>query len=227
MIIRAGEPMIRLQAAIQSILFLILLAATLFGAAGQIAVFEFWAYLAIVAAASLLALIILDTDLIKERMRVAGRRVELHFYPVMVLLFCHWATAGFDRGRLHVGDTVPAVMAAIALGLYAAAWLVWIWAMHVNRFFSSTPRIQAERGHQLITSGPYRFVRHPGYAAAFVAALVSGIGLGSWLATLFAPVAIAMLLWRTTVEDRLLRDKLPGYDEYAKRVRYRLFPGIW
>jgi protein-S-isoprenylcysteine O-methyltransferase Ste14 len=97
----------------------------------------------------------------------------------------------------------------------------------VNRFFSSIPRIQSERGHTVISTGPYRFVRHPGYTAGLLAAITSGIALGSWISTFIAPIALALLVWRTIVEDRMLQRDLPGYGDYAARVPYRLVPGIW
>jgi protein-S-isoprenylcysteine O-methyltransferase Ste14 len=80
----------------------------------------------------------------------------------------HWAVAGVDRGRLHASDTVPAALEVVALVLFALAWLGIFWAMQVNRFFSSIPRIQAERA--VVTRGPYDYVRHPGYTFAILAA---------------------------------------------------------
>jgi protein-S-isoprenylcysteine O-methyltransferase Ste14 len=99
--------------------------------------------------------------------------------------------------------------------------------MNVNRYFSSIPRIQSERGHQLISGGPYRFVRHPGYLTALVAATASGIALGSWLSTIIVPLAVVGIVRRTVVEERLLSHGLPGYADFAARIRYRLVPGIW
>ncbi len=142
-------------------------------------------------------------------------------------MFVHWTVAGLDRGRLHLSDTVPPGLEAVALALFALAWIVFVWAMYVNRFFSSIPRIQSERGHAVITTGPYRFVRHPGYTAALLAAVTSGLALGSWISTFIAPIALVGLVWRTMVEDRMLQSDLPGYADYAARVRYRLVPGIW
>jgi protein-S-isoprenylcysteine O-methyltransferase Ste14 len=141
--------------------------------------------------------------------------------------FLHWAVAGLDRGHLHLSKTVPPGVEAVALALFTLAWIVFVWAMYVNRFFSSIPRIQSERGHSVITSGPYCFVRHPGYTAALLAAVTSGIALGSWISTFIAPIALVLLLWRTIVEDRMLQSDLPGYADYAARIRYRLVPGIW
>jgi protein-S-isoprenylcysteine O-methyltransferase Ste14 len=204
-----------------------MLAATLFGTAGRFDIIEFWVYTAIVAAVSALSLTILDTDLMQERMRPGGRRVGRHFLPLIIIIFLHWAVAGLDRGNLHLSDEVKPILEVIALVLFALAWIAFVWAMYVNRFFSSIPRIQSERGHTVISTGPYRFVRHPGYTAALLAAVTSGIALGSWIPTFIAPIALALLVWRTMVEDRLLRRDLPGYADYAARVRYRLVPGVW
>jgi protein-S-isoprenylcysteine O-methyltransferase Ste14 len=218
---------IRLQASVQSLVFVIMLAATLFGTAGRFDIIEFWAYLAIVAAVSALSLTILDTDLMQERMRPGGRRVGWRFLPLIIVVFLHWAVAGLDRGHLHLSDEVKPVLEVMALVLFALAWIVFVWAMYVNRFFSSIPRIQSERGHTVISAGPYRFVRHPGYTAALLAAVTSGIALGSWISTFIAPIALALLVWRAIVEDRMLQRDLRGYADYAARVQYRLVPGIW
>jgi protein-S-isoprenylcysteine O-methyltransferase Ste14 len=135
--------------------------------------------------------------------------------------------AGLDRGHLHLSDTVTPSLKVVALVLFALAWIALVWAMSVNRFFSSIPRIQSERGHTVISTSPYRFVRHPGYTAALLAAVTSGIALGSWISTFIAPIALVLLVWRTVVEDRMLQRDLPGYADYAVHVRYRLVPGIW
>ena len=218
---------IRLRASVQSLVFVVIQAATLFGAAGRIDIVEFWVYVAILAAVSALSLTLLDPDLMQERMRPGGRRVGLRFLPIIIVMFVHWTVAGLDRGRLHLSGTVPPGLEAVALALFALAWIVFVWAMYVNRFFSSIPRIQSERGHAVITTGPYRFVRHPGYTAALLAAVTSGLALGSWISTFIAPIALVGLVWRTMVEDRMLQSDLPGYADYAARVRYRLVPGIW
>ena len=218
---------IRTRALLQTLIFLIVMGATLFGSAGRLNIPTFWLYLAIIAVVSILALVILDPDLMQERMRPGGQNVRARFLPAIALLFLHWAVAGFDRGRLHISDNIPGLLRITALVLFALSWLVFLWAMHVNRFFSSIPRIQFERGHQVINAGPYRFVRHPGYTAASLAAATSGIALCSWLSTFIAPVAIALLVRRTIIEDRLLQSELPGYADYASQVRYRLIPGLW
>ena len=98
-------------------------------------------------------------------------------------------------------------------------------AVVANRFFSTAVRIQADRGHKVITSGPYRFVRHPGYAAFLVVFIVGGPALGSWLAALVGLFQVPLFLRRTAGEDRVLIGQLDGYADYAGRVCYRLIPG--
>jgi protein-S-isoprenylcysteine O-methyltransferase Ste14 len=99
--------------------------------------------------------------------------------------------------------------------------------MRVNRFYSSVVRVQNDRGHSVIDAGPYRLVRHPGYLATLSAMLSGGMALGSLLAMIPLFGFAAIFIRRTMVEDQLLHDKLPGYAEYACRVRYRPIPGIF
>jgi protein-S-isoprenylcysteine O-methyltransferase Ste14 len=113
-----------------------------------------------------------------------------------------------------------AVVYALSLGLTG-------WAMITNAFFSTAVRIQADRGQQVCRSGPYHFVRHPGYVGFFFQALSVPILLGSLWALLFAIPAGVLMIIRTALEDRLLQEELAGYKEYTQEVRYRLLPGVW
>jgi len=99
--------------------------------------------------------------------------------------------------------------------------------MASNKFFSTIVRIQKERGHTVQTGGPYRFVRHPGYASLLVSYLMIPIALGSLWAVIPAFVLVINLFVRTALEDRTLQNELEGYKNYAARVRYRFLPGIW
>jgi protein-S-isoprenylcysteine O-methyltransferase Ste14 len=101
------------------------------------------------------------------------------------------------------------------------------WAMIVNAYFSTAVRIQRERGHTVCRTGPYRFVRHPGYVGYMLQSLGIPLLLGSWWALLPGVTAMALMIIRTAFEDRMLQAELPGYPEYAREVRYRLVPGIW
>ena len=102
-----------------------------------------------------------------------------------------------------------------------------VWALVENRFFSSTVRIQTDRGHAVCDSGPYRIVRHPGYAGNILPLAGIVLALGSVWTLIPAMVALIIAVIRTTLEDRTLQDELPGYRDYAQRVRYRLIPGIF
>jgi protein-S-isoprenylcysteine O-methyltransferase Ste14 len=211
----------------QTLGVVLLVAAVLFGTAGRIDIPIFWFYVGVIAAVSAAALFLIDEDLARERMRPGGRPPSLRLVLISLLCIAHWAIAGLDRGRFHWSDTVPIALRLGAIAVFAAGLSLFIWAMHVNRFFSSVVRIQRERGHHLVTAGPYRWVRHPGYAGALPAIVASGMALCSWLATVAGILGVPLLLWRTIAEDRVLRAELPGYENYVRQVRWRLLPGIW
>jgi protein-S-isoprenylcysteine O-methyltransferase Ste14 len=101
------------------------------------------------------------------------------------------------------------------------------WSMVANRNFEPSVRLQAERGHQVASGGPYRFVRHPGYAGLVLQFLALPIALGAWMALIPGLLGVAVFVIRTALEDRTLQDELPGYADYAQQTRYRLIPGIW
>jgi protein-S-isoprenylcysteine O-methyltransferase Ste14 len=211
---------------IRTVITLALLAAALFLPAGTLGVPEFWLYLAINAAVMAAGLLWLPPDLLEERMRPGGKEMNAAYIPVFLVPLAHWITAGLDH-RFHWTDSVPFPLQAAAFAVIALSFALFFWGMMVNRFFSSVPRIQSERGHHVITSGPYRFVRHPGYIAAVAVVLASGPALGSWLSALVFTPALPMLLYRTLKEDAQLKNELPGYREYAERVRWRWAPGVW
>jgi protein-S-isoprenylcysteine O-methyltransferase Ste14 len=206
---------------------LLLVAGVLFGAAGRLDIPMFWLYLAVLAGVCIASLLLIDEDLAQERMRPGGEPLDLRLWLAFLLCIAHWAIAGFDRGRFHWSDNVPLALRLAAIIVFASGLSLLVWAMHVNRFFSSVVRIQRERGHQVVTSGPYRWVRHPGYAGAIPAVVASGMALCSWLATAIGALGVPLLIWRTIIEDRTLRAELPGYAEYAQQVRWRLLPGVW
>ena len=217
-----------LSIVVQSILFVVLVAVALFAAAGTVAIVGFWIYVAIYFAAFVVSLAILDPDLLRERMRPGGQRLPNALRFFTVILFAHWIVAGLDRGRFHWSDTVPDWLQAAGLIATAAGYAFALWAMRINRFFSSVVRIQSDRGQHVITTGPYAFVRHPGYLAGFVIILASGIALGSWLAELVLVIpCIPGLIYRAVTEDRVLHAELPGYSDYASKVRWRVLPGVW
>jgi protein-S-isoprenylcysteine O-methyltransferase Ste14 len=216
------------SAYVQSSLFLILAAVALFASAGTFAILGFWLYLSIFAAVILASLLALDPSLLRERMRPGGSRPPLGLRLFTIVLFVHWIVTGLDRGRFHWSDSVPAWVQALGLIAVAAGYALCFWAMAVNRFFSSVVRIQTDRGQHVITAGPYACMRHPGYLAGIVIMVTSGPALGSWIAAALLVVAsLPFLLHRAVTEDRVLIAELPGYRRYARRVRWRILPGIW
>ncbi len=216
------------SAYIQAAGFLILAAVALFASAGTVAIAEFWIYLAIFAAIFAASFLGLDPGLLRERMRPGGKKPPIALRLFSLVLFLHWIVAGLDRGRLHWTDTVPAWLQAAGLIAVTAGYALCFWAMRENRFFSSVVRIQSDRGQHVVTTGPYAFIRHPGYLAGILIIVASGVALGSWLATaLLIVLSLPFLLYRAVTEDRMLQAELPGYRDYANRVRWRILPGIW
>jgi protein-S-isoprenylcysteine O-methyltransferase Ste14 len=216
------------SAYIQATLFVALNAVALFAAAGTIRIFDFWVYVAIFATVMAASFAFLDPDLLRERMRPGGQRPPLALRLFTLVLVLHWVVAGLDRGRFHWSDDVPAWLRAAGLVAVAGGYGLAFWAMRVNRFFSSVVRIQSDRGQYVITSGPYRWIRHPGYLAGIIIIVASGIALGSWLATaILIVLSLPFLLYRAITEDQVLQAELPGYRDYAARVRWRVLPGIW
>jgi len=206
-----------------------IIVALLFGSAGRWDLPFFWAFVAVNTAWGVMGLFTVDPGLLEERWHPAVRNREFWFILLvgLPLFLAHLVIAGLDAGRFHWSDPMPPGVRIASLVLLATSWGLTTWAVVVNRFFSPVIRIQLERGHHLVTSGPYQYVRHPGYAGAVVGILSGPLVLGSWWAMAAAlPIAL-MILWRVIAEDRFLHTELAGYVEYAHAVRYRLVPGIW
>lgn len=134
--------------------------------------------------------------------------------------------AGLDA-RLGWSPPFSAPVKLVALVVILAGYAWGSYAMAENRFFSGMVRIQTDRGHHVVSSGPYRWMRHPGYAGALLAYLATPLLLDSRWAFLPAAFITVSLIIRTALEDRALQDELEGYRDYAGRVRYRLVPGVW
>jgi protein-S-isoprenylcysteine O-methyltransferase Ste14 len=134
--------------------------------------------------------------------------------------------AALDEGRFH-WFPVPWWVCATGYVIFLIGMGIVTWAEAVNRFFEVTVRIQTERGHKVIDTGPYAIVRHPGYVAGILICAGAALCLGSLWALIPAGLASALLVLRTRWEDQTLQAELPGYKEYAQRVRSRLVPGVW
>lgn len=122
----------------------------------------------------------------------------------------------------------PVVLALLGAGLIVAGFALTTWGMIVNRNFEFTVRLQEDRGHQVITTGPYQLVRHPGYTGVIISFFIGmPLLLGSLPAFIPALIGALALIVRTALEDRTLQADLPGYQAFTQQTRYRLLPGIW
>ena len=140
--------------------------------------------------------------------------------PVMLLV------AALDM-RFRWLPSVPVLVSIAALIMMAPAAVLTYRAIAVNIFFSSHVRIQADRGHVVVTTGPYQYVRHPGYAGSILFNLLVPVALGSWLALIPGIGTALLLAYRTVKEDRVLMAELQGYVTYTQQVRYKLIPGVF
>jgi len=141
--------------------------------------------------------------------------------PVVVLV-----VTGLDH-RWSWSPVFPSWVSPCAIILLAFGYTLATWAFVVNKFFSGVVRIQHDRGHHVISDGPYRFVRHPGYLGGLFSIIATPILLGSLWGLVPVAVYIGVLVTRTALEDRTLQEELPGYREFSQKTRYRLLPGIW
>lgn len=170
-----------------------------------------------------------NRELIMYRMRVGpGTKTwdwiwTACFGPLFLSIYI---VAGFDAVRFGWTDMSPTWW-WLGLLLHLPGAVLFVWSMGVNPFFEKTVRIQTERGHRVIDSGPYAFVRHPGYLGFIGWGLSVPFLLGSWWALIPAALSVAGIIVRTALEDRTLAEELQGYTAYAERVGYRLLPRVW
>jgi protein-S-isoprenylcysteine O-methyltransferase Ste14 len=206
--------------------------AILFGSAGDLAWRQGWIYMAILWASTILPLFgpfRLDEGLLEERMsrKPDAKRWDRIFVALVgILTLADLLVPGLDH-RYHWTRPLPVWAISLGLGLVIVGTAGLIWSMQVNRFFSTVIRIQKDRGHRVVTQGPYQVVRHPGYAAWSLRTLGVPLLLGSFWAFIPSSLFIATFVVRTTLEDRLLQAELPGYRDYVERVRAKLVPGVW
>ncbi len=203
----------------------------LFGLAGTVAWWNAWAFLGVMLAVGVLSTraIAQSPDLAYERRTAAAQAPPWDRLVVRLTSFALPAVLVLAALEHRIGwlpPVAPAVSVLAFLLMVPAVTLTYR-ALAVNAFFSSHVRIQSDRGHSVVSSGPYGRIRHPGYAGSVVFNLLSPLALGSWAALVPGAFAAALLVWRTAREDRFLRTHLTGYAEYAAQVRHRLVPGLW
>lgn len=220
-----------LRGYIRLLLYILFLAAILFVSYGSLDWASAWVFLGVYVVIILISLVFIDPELIEERshIRPGAKRWDIVLASlVVVFLFpATFIVAGLDSGRYHWSPPFPIWVQLLGLVIYVMGSVITSWAMVVNKFFSTVVRIQADRGHYVITGGPYRYVRHPGYTGAIIVSISIPLILGSLWAFIPALIGDCILVIRTVLEDNTLKKELHGYDEYASRVHYRLIPGVW
>ncbi len=225
-----GRSLFRLLAAWNALVFLAWVAAPL-AVAGRLGWAAGWAHLGAVSVGLLghgAWVAKRNPELRRHRASIGPgtRRWDLAwnvlYWPLMAGIA---VTAGLEARR--GGSPLPPPLFGVGLLLLGAGMALNAWAMAVNPHYEGTVRIQAERGHRVVAAGPYRRVRHPGYLGLVLWAAASPFLLLSVRALAPAALAAAWVVLRTALEDSLLRRELAGYAEYARRVRFRLVPGLW
>jgi protein-S-isoprenylcysteine O-methyltransferase Ste14 len=209
-------------------------AVLLFGAAGTLRWTAAWAFLLLFYGGIVLITLMLarhDPALLAERMKSpvqSGQpRWDQVLMSVFIVLWAVWLPLiGVDAVRRH-WSTMPVLLQWVgAAGVIFGIW-VWYRTFRENTFLVPVVRIQAERSHRVIATGPYRIVRHPMYAGAVVFFVAGALMLGSWWGVGWGLLMSALLALRTALEDRELQRHLVGYPAYAAQVRSRLVPGVW
>jgi protein-S-isoprenylcysteine O-methyltransferase Ste14 len=190
-----------------------------------------WIYVGIVAATLAINLVCLrlwNPELIRRRMRVS--KFSKTWDKVWAVMFGVAMIAIYVVAVMEARDRVSSAPGAawlLGLAIFVPGWALAIWSMVVNPFFEKTVRIQTEHGHRVIDTGPYVYMRHPGYVGFAGWMLSTPLLLASIWAFVPALISVVLLVIRTALEDRTLHEELPGYAEYAARVRFRLIPGVW
>jgi len=206
------------------------LGAFLFISAGRLDWPAAWIYTGIATVDGILLLLLVSPELMRERThpkadakawdRVFARLTGPLGSTVILVV------AGLDK-RFGWSSQVPLAVQVAGLIAFMLGMGLLTWAMAVNNYFSLVVRIQTDRGHTVVTGGPYRYVRHPGYVAGIIFQLGTPLLLGALWALVPAGLTALLLVVRTTLEDRTLLNELEGYWEYAQQTRYRLLPGVW
>jgi protein-S-isoprenylcysteine O-methyltransferase Ste14 len=211
---------------------IVMLAVMLFLAAGTLSWIAGWAMVTVMAgwvAATAIVVMPRYPELLAERTgpKKGAKTWDtalLGVYGVAMMIM--WIVAGLDFRNGWSSGIGPAAQIGALLIVIAAYGLV-VWATGTNAFFSQVVRIQTERGHTVISTGPYRYVRHPAYVGMILVVLGAPILMGSWWALIPGVVSALVVIVRTKLEDQTLQAELPGYVEYTERTRSRLVPGIW
>nr|WP_319537681.1 isoprenylcysteine carboxylmethyltransferase family protein [uncultured Methanospirillum sp.] len=188
-----------------------------------------WLYVLIFLISNSYITLYINPDLSKERTKKHPDSKKWdHYLLIIIFLFgiITWIIAGLDHRFGWSGD-IPVSIQVFSVLMVIFGNVLFAWGILSNTFFSTTVRIQSERGHKVISHGPYRFLRHPGYLGVCSYTIFQCFMLSSVWALVPATVVVTAFVIRTYLEDETLQRELFGYNEYVKEVRFRLIPGVW
>lgn len=216
---------------VQTVVWFGFMGVIIFGAAGTLSYTGGWLYLGEMVAASIifaLNMTRVDPGLMRERLKPPMQKDQpladkLILVPILLLIFAGMGFMAANSARWHASSMPPSVQWA-GCGLLLAALLFMYWTMRTNSFAAPVVKIQKDRSQAVITTGPYAIVRHPLYFGALFYMAATSLVLGSWWGLLTVPVLALLFGIRIGVEEKTLRAGLGGYDDYARRVRWRLIP---
>ena len=218
---------------LQNLIWVVALGALLFVSAGTLHWPAAWVFLATSAVIGIgfgWWLAKTDPALLAERMRpmmqknqpAADKKFMLVFGVVALIWFL---AIGFDK-RMHASD-IPVALQALGLAMLLLTTGFIMWVMRANSFAAPVVKVQTERGHRVVSTGPYAWVRHPMYSGTILFFVGVPLLLGSWWGVALSPLFVILFAVRSGIEERALIAGLPGYADYTRRVRYRLVPGLW
>lgn len=219
---------------IKTLIWLAVMAALMFVPAGTIWWPQAWVFLVELAVSGLLIsgwLYVHDPALLAQRMASPVQREQPawdRIFMICVLVsFCAWlAVMGLDAVRFRASRVPVWAQGVGAVAILVSQYVFWL-VFRANSYAAPVVKVQTERGHAIATTGPYALVRHPMYAGAILLLIGIPLLLGSWYGLALAPVLVVGFAIRAVLEERTLQAQLPGYADYAARVRYRFVPLIW
>ena len=219
---------------IKTLIWIAFMAALLFVPAGTIWWPQAWVFLVELAGTGLLIsgwLYVHDPALLAQRMASPVQREQAAwdriFMICVLLFFCGWlAVMGLDAVRFRASRVPVWAEVVGAVAILVSQYVFWL-VFRANSYAAPVVKVQTDRGHAIATTGPYALVRHPMYAGAILLLIGIPLLLGSWYGLVLAPVLVVGFAIRAVLEERVLQAQLPGYADYAARVRYRFVPLIW
>ena len=218
---------------IQNVIWIVGMGALLFASAGTLHWPAAWVFLGTMAVLGLISglwLARIDPALLAERMNPMMQGAQPASDKIFMVVFGFAALSWFiliGLERRVNGSDMPVALQTLGLLLLVLSTGFVLWVMRENSFAAPVIKIQTERGHRVISSGPYAWVRHPMYSGTILFFAGMPLLLGSWWGLIMAPLFVVLFGFRARLEERALVAGLPGYADYLTRVRYRLIPGIW